>query len=139
MRRPEILFAALRSVGAIALFASAPVIAHHSYAMFDMKKEITLEGTVVNFQWTNPHIWIDMVVIDKKTGKPANWSIEGSGPTLLAREGWRRDTIKPGDKVTLVTHPLKSGENGGSLMKILVNGKEIGGNAKGFGEGKDGR
>jgi hypothetical protein len=96
----------LPSIGTIALFAAMPAFPHHSYSMFDMKKEVTLEGTVRNFQWTNPHIWIDLVVIDKATGQPVNWSVEGSGPTLLAREGWRRDTIKPGDKVILVTHPL---------------------------------
>jgi hypothetical protein len=108
----------------MALFAAMPLSAHHSYAMFDLQREVTLEGTVRAFQWTNPHIWIDMVVTDKG-GKPENWSIEGKGPVELVRDGWRRDSIKPGDKVNLVIHPLKKGTNGGSLLKILVNGRPI--------------
>jgi hypothetical protein len=110
-------------VSAMALYAAMPAFAHHSYAMFDMKQEIALEGTVRNFQWTNPHIWIDIVVMDKKTGKPVNWSIEGKGPVQLG--GWRRDSIKAGDKVSMLIHPLKQGTQGGSLAKILVNGKEL--------------
>lgn len=129
MRFSGILSAA-RSVSAIALFAATPVLAHHSYAMFDMTREVTLEGTVRVFQWTNPHIWIDIVVIDKTTGKPVNWSIEGKGPVQLVEDGWRRDSIKQGDKVTLVIHPLKKGSNGGSLLKATVNGKAIGAEKK---------
>jgi hypothetical protein len=109
----------------MALFATMPVLAHHSYAMFDLSKEVTLEGTVRAFQWTNPHIWIDIVVIDKNTGEPVNWSIEGKGPVELVRDGWRHDAIKAGDKVTLVIHPLKQSTNGGSLMKAVVNGKAM--------------
>jgi len=109
----------------MALFASMPVLAHHSYAMFDMHREVSIEGTVRAFQWTNPHVWIDIVVRDKTTGQPANWSIEGKGPVQLVGDGWRRDSIRPGDTVNMVIHPLKKGSNGGSLLKILVNGKEI--------------
>jgi Family of unknown function (DUF6152) len=130
MRLPGILPAAARSVSAIALFAAMPVVAHHSYAMFDMTREVSLEGTVRNFQWTNPHIWIDIVVTDKGTGQPVNWSIEGKGPVQLVGDGWRRDSIKKGDKVSMVIHPLKQGTNGGSLLKVLVNGKQIGGASK---------
>ena len=107
-----------------------PVFAHHSYAMFDLHQEVTLEGTVRAFQWTNPHIWIDIAVMDKVTGRTVNWSIEGKGPVELVRDGWRRDSVKPGDKVNMVIHPLKKGSNGGSLLKILVNGKPIRGEGK---------
>jgi hypothetical protein len=131
MQLSEIRTAAARLGCAMALFASMPMVAHHSYAMFDTQKEVALEGTVKDFQWTNPHVWIDIVVIDKTTGQPANWSIEGKGPVQLVRDGWRRDSVKQGDKVSLVIHPLKSGSNGGSLAKILVNGKEISGDSKG--------
>jgi hypothetical protein len=109
----------------MALLASLPSSAHHSYAMFDMKKDVALEGTVKQFQWTNPHIWIDIVVIDKATGQSVNWSVEGSAPTVLRGYGWRADTVKAGDKVSLVIHPLKTGKNGGTLAKISVNGKEV--------------
>jgi hypothetical protein len=109
----------------MALLASMPVFAHHSFAMFDMSKDVTLEGTVRNFDWTNPHIWIDIVVIDKDTGQSVNWSIEGSAPTVLRGYGWRQDSVKYGDKVSLVIHPLKTGTNGGTLAKIVVNGKAL--------------
>ncbi len=124
MRRPGTLLVA-RSLGAIALLAPVLLFAHHSYAMFQMQKDVTVEGTVHEFQWTNPHIWIDIVVIDKDTGQSAKWSIEGSAPTVLRGYGWRQDSIKPGDKVTLVIHPLKNGNNGGTLAKIAVNGKDL--------------
>jgi hypothetical protein len=113
------------STAAMLALWSAPVLAHHSYAMFEMKKDVELEGTVKNFQWTNPHIWIDIVVTNKATGKPENWSIEGSAPTVLKGYGWRQDSVKEGDKVNLVIHPLRTGGNGGTLAKIIVNGKEI--------------
>jgi hypothetical protein len=131
MRLPRIHAVTVRPVSALALLAALPLWAHHSYAMFDLQREITLEGTVRAFQWTNPHVWIDMTVIDKVSGKPVNWSIEGKGPVELVRDGWRRDSIKPGDKVNLLIHPLKKGTNGGSLMKVLVNGKPIVAEGKG--------
>jgi hypothetical protein len=121
--RPSPISIPLRAVFALTLLVSTTSFAHHSYAMFDMKKEIVVEGTVKNFQWTNPHIWIDVVVMEK--GKPVNWSIEGKGPIQLLADGWHRNSIKTGDKVSMVIHPLRKGTNGGSLLKILVNGKEI--------------
>jgi hypothetical protein len=114
-----------RFLSALALFASVPAFAHHSYAMFEMQKDVTVEGTVQQFQWTNPHIWIDIVATDKNTGQAVKWSIEGSAPTVLRGYGWKQDSVKAGDKVTLVIHPLKSGNNGGTLAKIAVNGKDL--------------
>lgn len=122
-------FPAGAAVTAGALLACSPLQAHHSYAMFDMKKDVALEGTVSEFQWTNPHIWIDLVAIDKGTGQSTKWSIEGSAPTSLRAMGWRQDSLKQGDQVSLVVHPLKDGSHGGTLVKILVNGREL--NTKG--------
>ena len=100
--------------------------AHHSFAMFSPEKEIVLAGTVSQFQWTNPHTWIEMDVIDN-TGAQKHWSIEGGSVLGLSREGWNRNSVKPGDKITLVAHPLKSGAAGGSLMGItLASGKHLG-------------
>jgi len=101
-------------------------LAHHSFAMFDNKKEMTLEGTLKELQWTNPHIWVQVMVPDPATGKEVEWSIEGGSPNNLSRRGWSRNAMKPGDKVVVLIHPLKNGEPGGSLMKITVNGKTIG-------------
>lgn len=111
--------------GAWISLAVAPAFAHHSFAMFDNQKSLTLEGTVKEFQWTNPHSWVQLVVSDPKTGKDVEWSIEGGALNLLARQGWTRNSLKPGDKATIVVHPLKDGTAGGSLVSASVNGAEI--------------
>jgi hypothetical protein len=109
-----------------ALLMAGSALAHHSFAMFDPVGEIVLTGTVTQFQWTNPHTWIEMNVADEK-GQINHWSIEGGSVLGLSREGWKRDTVRVGDKVTLVAHPLKDGNRGGSLMGItLPDGKHLG-------------
>ena len=110
---------------ALASAAAAPVLAHHSFAMFDSQKTVTLEGTVREFQWTNPHTWIQIVVKDP-SGKDVEWSVEGGSPNGLSRDGWSRQSLKPGDKASVAIHPLKDGTNGGSLVSATVNGQPIG-------------
>ncbi len=119
---------ALAGVAAMALAtgATAPAFAHHSFAMFDNQKNTTLEGTVKEFQWTNPHSWVQLMVKDPATGKDVEWSIEGGSPNGLARNGWKRTSLKPGDKAVVVIHPLKDGANGGSLVTVTVDGVQIG-------------
>src|ERR1700722_7380182 len=87
--------------------------AHHSGAMYDRTKDVTLEGTVKEWQWTNPHSFLQ--VLD---GKGVEWSIEGGAAVLMKRTGWERTSFKPGDKVIVVFHPLKSGDNGGTVTKV---------------------
>src|ERR1700722_14588377 len=89
--------------------------AHHSFAMFDATQTKTLVGTVKQVQWTNPHIWIQVLVPDAKAGAAAEWSIEGGSPNGLTRQGWRRTSIKEGDAIEITIHPLKDGTNGGSM------------------------
>ena len=101
--------------------------AHHSFAMFDMGSEKTLVGTVKELQWTNPHIWVQVMVMDGKTGAPVEWSIEGGSPNGLSRAGWKRTSMKAGDAVEVTIHPMKDGSNGGSLMRVKVNGQMLGG------------
>jgi hypothetical protein len=112
-------------VMAVAASLAVPVWAHHSFAMFDNEKEAALEGTIKEFQWTNPHTWIQVLVKDA-SGKEVEWSIEGGSPNSLSRSGWKRTSIKAGDKATVVIHPLKNGSPGGSLMRITVNGQLVG-------------
>ncbi len=116
-------------LGGIALAISAaaiPAYAHHSYAMFDASKKLTLEGTIKEFQWTNPHSWI-LMMAPNEAGVMEQWAIELGSPSGLARQGWVPKTIVPGDKVMMTMHPLKNGKPGGSFMAIkLPNGKVMG-------------
>ena len=105
--------------------SAAPAMAHHSFAMFDNTKSVTLEGTVKEFQWTNPHSWVQLMVKDA-SGKEVEWSVEGGSPNGLARQGWKRTSLKPGDKASIVIHPLKDGTTGGSLVSATVNGEKVG-------------
>ena len=112
-------------LGAIGLALAGPALAHHAFAMFDTNREVMLEGTVKEFQWTNPHTWVQLLVKDP-SGKEVEWSIEGSSPNNLARFGWTRNSLRSGDRVQAVVHPLKDGSIGGSLVKITVNGQVVG-------------
>ena len=112
--------------GAAASLSAAPVFAHHSFAMFDNQKDLTLVGTVKDWQWTNPHSWLQLMVKDPTTGKDVEWSIEAGSPNLLASQGWKRTAAKPGDKAEVVIHPLKDGTAGGSMVTMAVNGQTYG-------------
>jgi hypothetical protein len=115
------------SAAAIAAFLSAvPAAAHHSFAMFDAEKTQVLEGTVKEFQWTNPHSWI-FLMVDNAQGQPEQWAIEMAGPAGLARQGWLPKTLRPGMKVKTVIHPLRDGNNGGQFMAVtLPDGTQMG-------------
>ncbi|HTY48650.1 MAG TPA: DUF6152 family protein [Steroidobacteraceae bacterium] len=106
-----------------ALGAQQAVFAHHSYAMFDRARQVALVGTVKQFRWSNPHAWMEIYVPNDQGGTDL-WGIEMNSPNNLAREGFRSNMVKPGDKVTVVIHPLRSGEKGGSFMSVtLPNGR----------------
>jgi uncharacterized protein DUF6152 len=109
-----------------ALLIAAPALAHHSFAMFDRTKYMTLSGTVKEFEWTNPHVWIHLNVPD--SGKQVEWSFEMQAISTNAALGWRADSVKPGDKVTIEFYPLKDGSRGGQLAAAtLADGKRLGG------------
>ena len=104
-----------------------PVVAHHSFSMFDEKKETVLKGEVKEFQWSNPLTWIQLNVTDE-SGKVVEWSIEGGSPNLVGRQGWKRNTFKPGDQVEITVHPMRDGQPGGSFMRaVLPDGRKLGG------------
>ena len=119
-------FKALGLAGiAVALYAM-PVVAHHSFAMFDASKTMTLEGTVKEFQWTNPHSWIFLMVADAG-GQPAQWAIELGSPGGLVRQGWVPKTLTAGMKVKVVIRPLKDGKTGGQFLGLtLPDGTQLG-------------
>jgi hypothetical protein len=123
-------FAALTTM---AILWAATASAHHSMAMFDRDKTIVLEGTVKEFQWTNPHSWLDVVVPDDKGGTTV-WGLEMQSLNVLGHIGWKPSTLKPGDKVTVTVHPLKNGDHGGMLGDItLADGKVLSGAGGGAG------
>ena len=103
-----------------------PASAHHSFAMFDAAKDVTLKGTVKEFEWTNPHSWLRVTVMDEKTGKPVLWALELSSPARLTTMGMHRDSVKAGDQVSVTFHPMKDGTRGGQFMSaMLPGGKNI--------------
>jgi hypothetical protein len=103
--------------------------AHHSPVMFDRSIRKTLAGTVVEFAWTNPHASIQLDV-PNESGGTDRWGVEMGSPNSMVRNGWRSSILKPGDKVTVVVNPLKSGEFGGIFVSItLADGRTLGGNA----------
>ncbi len=117
----------LRTIGAVLLAAglAAPVFAHHSFAMFDTAKPVTIEGVVTSFEWTNPHAYIEVDVPGATSGQ-AHWSIELGSPSILMRAGWKFNTLKKGDKVTAVVSPLRNGEPGSLLNRItLADGRVL--------------
>ena len=103
-----------------------PAAAHHSFAMFDADKRMTLEGTVKEFHWTNPHSWIFVMVPDAK-GQPEEWAIELGSPACLIRQGWEPKTLTAGMKVKVLIRPLKDGKTGGQFLAVtLPDGKQLG-------------
>ena len=109
---------------ALALSA-VPAAAHHSYSMFDMNKTVALEATVSRFKWQNPHSFIEADVA--VNGGSERWTIEMTAPANLVQEGWKRSSLKAGDKVTIWVHPLRSGAKGGSYVGVkLADGSTLG-------------
>jgi hypothetical protein len=113
---------------ALVLSVVAPVLAHHSPAAFEPTKTVTLVGTVKEFRWQNPHTWIEVLVPNEKGGEPVLWAVELTSPTYLVRSGWKSNTLQPGDKVTIVGRPLKSGEPGSAIFTsvTLADGRTLG-------------
>src|SRR5205823_5615996 len=105
---------------AIALFA-VQATAHHSFAMFDHEKLITVSGTLKVFEWSNPHCWLHISAVDPATGKTADWSFEMGSVPQIAAQGWKADSVKAGDKITIVAHPLKDGSRGGQYRSAKLS------------------
>jgi hypothetical protein len=104
---------------AVLLAVAIPAAAHHSMAGFDRKSTVTFTGTVKNFNWQNPHCWIEVEVVGKN-GAPVVWNFEMTAPGYLARAGWKKTSIKPGDKVKIVGNPLLNGEPGALFVSVTL-------------------
>ncbi len=112
----------IRSLCAAALLwvaaGLAPAHAHHSFAMFDFSKTVTITGTVKEFQWTNPHVILWVNAEGAAGESPAVWSLELTSPGNLTRGGWDRKALNAGDKVSVDLNPLRNGNHGGALVKV---------------------
>jgi hypothetical protein len=113
------------------LAGASTLMAHHSFAMFDTTKSITMTGTVTKFEWTNPHAYIEIDVPEGNAVK--HWSVELGSPSILQQSGWKFKDLKHGDKITVKLSPLKSGEPGGLLVEATLPDGRVLGNGPGRG------
>jgi len=120
-----------RWVALAALAVSGAAVAHHSFAMFDRDKEVVLTGTVHEFQWTNPHAFIEFDVPNAR-GEAERWSVEMNSPNNLTRQGWKSSYLRSGDKVTVTLNPLRDGKHGGAFRKatLLETGQVLSSNLR---------
>ena len=112
LTRPALLSLAM-------LATSSAVRAHHSFAMFDANQTLTVQGTVKELQWGNPHTWLE-VLVRGATGSESPLSLELNGLSGLRRNGWKPGTVKTGDKVTVVYHPMRDGTPAGQLVELVA-------------------
>ena len=119
MRRQTAAFLA----GGALLAMSGAAMAHHSFAMFDQEHPIELVGTVTEFKYSSPHIYI-FLDVKGQDGITTNWNLEGGSPSLLVREGWSSKSIKPGDEVRMTIDPLRSGAPGGAWQAVRIKFKD---------------
>jgi hypothetical protein len=111
------------AIAASALAIAVPAAAHHSFAMFDRTKTIVIDGTVKEFQFTNPHSWLEIDTVE--AGAAKHWSFEMNNLVGLRRVGWRAKTLQPGDKVKVTMHPMRDGTSAGQLMSVTLPGGQI--------------
>jgi Family of unknown function (DUF6152) len=105
--------------------SSSSAFAHHSFAMFDSTKSQSKQGVIREVQWTNPHVWVRLAV--QEDGREVVYSYEAAAVAVLKRVGWQRDSVKAGDRVTVVGHPYKDGRPGGSIDHlVLPDGQTLG-------------
>jgi uncharacterized protein DUF6152 len=112
------------------LIVSIPACAHHGVSGYDLQKIVTLKGTVAGFEWSNPHC-VAHIAVENEKGEPEEWIVELGAPGIMARSGWSRNSLKPGDQVVAETHPAKNGATSGLsatstiLLRFVVNGQPL--------------
>jgi hypothetical protein len=112
----EAVLAAFLGAG-MSVMGSVPVLAHHSSAAYDRDSDVDVAGTIKEFQYTNPHSWLIVEVVDK-TGKTVDWGFEAEGPSTLLRAGIKISSLKPGEKIGVKGHPLKDGRPAALLVSV---------------------
>jgi hypothetical protein len=117
----------LISLAAISFMFAAPAFAHHSFAMFDQEKTFTYKGVVKELEWNNPHVWLRVTVKDPASGKDLPYAFEMGSVRRSMLDGWKADSVKPGDQIAVTIHPLKDGSRGGMYLAAeLPSGKKFG-------------
>ena len=115
--------AALLTIGVL---SSGPVLAHHSFAPYESAVQIKLSGVVTEFKWVNPHVYIEIDAADEKTGGKRHWLVECASTSILNRAGWKFNMLKPGDQITVIVSPLRTGEPAALLKQItLADGRKF--------------
>ena len=94
--------------------------AHHSFSMFDKEKMITISGKLKEFEWSNPHCWLHVNTVDSTTGRTVEWSFEMGSISQIAAQGWKVDSVKPGDRISISGHPLKDGSRGAQYRSVKL-------------------
>jgi hypothetical protein len=117
---------------AIILIGAGIAAAHHSFAMFDQTKQVTLTGNVTVFEWTNPHVYIE-IDVPEDNGATKHWTVELGSPSILMQSGWKYKDIKHGDKITVKLNPLRDGKSGGLLVQATLPDGRVLGNGPGRG------
>jgi hypothetical protein len=112
-------FPILCSAGLIAVAFTGNAVAHHTHAHYEAERTVVINGTVKLFEWTNPHSWVTLTVVDE-AGAAKDWLLEARGPGALMRRGWTKDSLKIGDKVAATIRPLKSGGSGGLVRAVTL-------------------
>ena len=118
--------------------AAPPALAHHSSAMFDRTKTYVLKGSLIEYRFMAPHSWISVMATKDGKGKPVRWDLEGSSAGRMRAQGITPEKLKPGDKITARTHPLRDGRNGGTLIDlVLADGTQVTNNVTRLGIGQE--
>jgi hypothetical protein len=110
---------------AVLTLGAAAAAAHHSFAMYDSEHQVKLTGTVMSFMWSNPHVYIELAVREER-GTTNTYTVECASPGILNRFGWQFNLLKPGEQITVIIAPLKSGDPGGLLKQLtLPDGRKL--------------
>jgi hypothetical protein len=107
----------IAAAAGLSVLLAIPATAHHSQVMYDGNTEMEMKGVVEEFDWANPHTWLYVTITDE-SGAPSQWVFESNSTGQLTRVGWSADSIKPGDEVTVIMHPLRDGTRGGTIVAV---------------------
>jgi hypothetical protein len=120
-------FLEIFALGLGVLIFSPPLAAHHGYAAYETDRKVTVKGTVTEWFWANPHCVLQLDVTDEH-GQVVHWGAETENPTTMSRNGWTKDSIKPGDQITITVLPVKNGKPVGRIIEVVLsNGQKLAG------------